>query len=102
MKKGGYILEKRIHLCLLFAVFLCFLIFIPNAFATPMAGDKIVLTRTGVGGATTGGGEFLATVTHAGSAAKDQPVLVTEPATLLLSGLGLIFTGVFFRRKFIK
>ena len=33
---------------------------------------------------------------------QDQLTLGPEPATLLLSGLGLIFTGVFFRRKFIK
>jgi len=84
MKKGGYILKKRMHFPLLFAVFLCFLIFIPNAFATPMAGDTIDSDKRQV-----------------------QPVLVSEPATIepatiLLSGLGLIFTGVFFRRKFIK
>jgi len=79
MKKGGYILKKRMHFPLLFAVFLCFLIFIPNAFATPMAGDTIDSDKRQV-----------------------QPVRVSEPATILLSGLGLIFTGVFFRRKFIK
>jgi len=72
-------LKKRIHFSLLFAVFLCFLIFIPNAFATPMAGDTIDSDKR-----------------------QDQLTLVPEPATILFSGLGLIFTGVFFRRKFIK
>ena len=72
-------MKKRIHFSLLFAVFLCFLIFIPNAFATPMDGDTIDSDKR-----------------------QDQLVLVTEPATILLSGLGLIFMGVFFRRKFIK
>jgi hypothetical protein len=131
----------------LFAVFLCFLICIPNAFATPMAGDTIVLTRTDtVGG--TGGGEFWAKDTDSaddlqiaiwdlqgqrsvadnylvklakdsgwdtignvrimnivktdGSKRQDQQTLVPEPTTIVLSGLGLVFMGVFFRRRFIK
>ena len=79
MKKGGYILKKRRHFPLLFAVFLCFLIFIPNAFATPMAGDTIDSDK-----------------------GQDQLVLVTEPVTILLCGLSLLFMGVLFRRKFIK
>lgn len=214
MKKGGYILKKRIHFPLLFAVFLCFLIFIPNAFAL-YVGQQIKF-QYGLGTSVTGGGEFTVTDTsgnslfrtfcietnehvdnrntfvvgdiskaarHGGSGggdpdlldirtaylfyhftkgtlegyggsqqdqvdlqkaiwfiegevlgkdnrfveiandstwtdigsvrvinleylgggdAQDQLVLVSEPATLLLSGLGLLFTGVFFRRKFIK
>ena len=72
-------MKKWIHFRLLFAVFLCFLIFIPNAFATPMAGDTIDSDKR-----------------------QDQLVLVTEPVTILLCGLGLLFMGVFFRRKFIK
>ena len=217
-------MKKRIHFSLLFAVFLCFLIFIPNAFATPMAGDTIELSWSGTFGHANGGGEFKAIVSRDGSeidtfrtfcvetsehislgteytvgaistttqntgidlnpltaylysmyragtldeltladsdnttvfqyddkdsanalqaaiwelqgqsygaqnylyhlamgttwtglgnvrvmnivdgltAKQDQLTLVSEPATLLLSGLGLIFVGVFFRRKFIK
>ena len=72
-------MKKRIHFPLLFAVFLCFLIFIPNAFATPMAGDTIDSDKR-----------------------QDQLTLVPEPATILLSGFVLFFVGVFFRRKFIK
>ena len=79
MKKGGHILKKRIHFPLLFAVFLCFLIFIPNAFATPMSGDTIDSDK-----------------------GQNQLTLVPEPGTILLSGLGLFFVGVLFRKKFIK
>ena len=102
-------MKIRTYFSLLLAVFLCFLIFIPNAFSTPMAGDTIykLAARADVknGGRWSGLGNVrVMNLLRSTDSYKrqDQPVLVPEPATIMLSGLGLIFMGVFFRRKFIK
>ena len=71
-------MKQKILLLILIPVFIFLLSLGTNVFATPVGGS---LTKDRV---------------------QDQLVLVSEPTTILLSGLGLIFMGVFFRRKFIK